>query len=698
MAITYEPLWVLLKDRNMKKKDLCEIAGISHTSVAKLGKNENVNTEILEKICVALKCDIKDIMSISSSDSISEDKPITVLAKPVVKWAGGKTQLLKELVPRIPEYPGKYIEPFFGGGALFFAVQPERAVIADSNPELINLYKQIALNVEELIAKLNHYKNTSEMFYEVRGQDWQELDSVEAAARFIYLNKTCFNGLYRVNRKGQFNVPYGKYKRPNICDEDTLRKASEALKNATIVCGDYLDVLKEYAEAGDFIFFDPPYVPVSEYGDFKRYTKEQFYEEDHRNLAAAVKACREKGCYVILTNSNTPLVHELYQDYDIDVIETKRAISSKGSSRKGEDVIVTAFPKINFFTQKELTLPEQVKRYPPTRFMGSKSKLITEIIGVASHFKYESVLDLFSGSGVVGYAFKSLGKRVVCNDYMAMSATFAKAMIENNTVKLSVEEAEQLLIDKGLGNTFVEDKFKGLYFSDEDNQLIDILRGNIWAMDDKYKQAVAMTALIRACTKKRPRGIFTYVGSGEKHNDGRRDLKISMKQQFLEGVEAVNSAVFDNNQKNESVWGDAMDVDVDSPDLVYIDPPYYSTKSDNEYVRRYHFIEGLARDWKGVEIQEHTKTKKFRSYPTPFSSRTGASTAFDTLFKKYKDSIIIVSYSSNSLPTREEMVAILNKYKDNVEVVPIDYTYFFGNQSSAKTHNNVVQEYLFVGF
>ena len=141
-----------------------------------------------------------------------------------------------------------------------------------------------------------------------------------------------------------------------------------------------------------------------------------------------------------------------------------------------------------------------------------------------------------------------------------------------------------------------------------------------------------------------------------------------------------------------------MELKVETPDLVYIDPPYYSPLSDNEYVRRYHFVEGLARDWKGVEIQQNTLTKKFKSYPTPFSTRKGASDAFDLLFKKFKDSILIVSYSSNSLPAQDEMVAILAKYKKHVEVIPINYTYSFGNQSRAKSNRNKVQEYLFIGF
>jgi DNA adenine methylase len=281
---------------------------------------------------------------------------------------------------------------------------------------------------------------------------------------------------------------------------------------------------------------------------------------------------------------------------------------------------------------------------------------------------------------------------------MAMSATFTKAMVENSSVILPLEEAKELLVKKAEPDHFVEERFAGLYFSDDDNKLIDILRTNIWAMEDEYKRAIAMTALIRACTKKRPRGLFTYVGLGEKYNDGRRDLQISMEQQFLENVDAVNHAVFDNGCNNVSVWGDAMSVSGKKPDLVYIDPPYYSPLSDNEYVRRYHFIEGLARDWKGVEFQENTKTKKFKSYPTPFSSRDGAEAAFDSLFKKYKNSILIVSYSSNSMPTKEEMIEIMERYKAHVEVVPVDYTYFFGNQKDAKSHRNEVQEYLFVGY
>ena len=177
-----------------------------------------------------------------------------IQAKPIMKWAGGKTQMLGDIMPKIPQKYGKYIEPFIGGGALFFALSPDKAIIADSNPELINMYRQVADNVEIVVSYLKKYKNTKEDFYEVRSLDWLKLKKEEAAARTIYLNKTCFNGLYRVNKKGQFNVPFGKYKAPNFCDAEALYTASDVLKKATITCGDYLSVLKEYAEPGDFIF------------------------------------------------------------------------------------------------------------------------------------------------------------------------------------------------------------------------------------------------------------------------------------------------------------------------------------------------------------------------------------------------------------------------------------------------------------
>ena len=626
------------------------------------------------------------------------DKQNIQNAKPVLKWAGGKTQLLNHLLPKIPNEYGKYIEPFFGGGALFFALQPEQSVIADSNPEIINLYYQIANNPDAIIKHLIQFNNTEKDFYEIRSWVWQTLSKDLAAARTIFLNKTCFNGLYRVNKSGQFNAPYGNYTNPKICDSDALWAASALLKKAEILCGDYLDVLKMQAKENDVVFLDPPYLPISEYADFKRYTKEQFYKDDHLDLANEVARLSDIGCHVILTNSNHPLVHELYGKYPIEVVATKRHISCNGGSRKGEDVIVKVAPKIRRIIKiVPDKLPEQVKLYPSTRFMGSKNKLLQEIWSLASRFEFDSVIDLFSGSGIVGYMFKSNGKRIISNDYLKMSSTFTKALIENNTTILPLDEAVRMLENKVGSDDFVSNTFKGLYFTDEENQLIDSLRSQIHLLRDSYKRAIAMSALIRACMKKRPRGIFTYTGL--RYDDGRLDLRKTINEHFIDAVDVINNAVFDNGKRNKSRFGDAMTYRGEKPDLVYIDPPYYSPLSDNEYVRRYHFVEGLARDWVGVEIQNHTQTKKFKSYPTPFSTRDGAADALDKLFRKFVSSIIIVSYSSNSFPTMDEMLALLAKHKQHVEVAPIDYRYSFGNQGTKVNDNkNEVKEYLFVGY
>lgn len=263
-----------------------------------------------------------------------------VKAKPVLKWAGGKTQMLDILKENMPAKFKKYIEPFIGGGALFFELEPTNAIIADSNPELINLYKIIAENVDELIQELKEMKNEEEYYYSIRAINPEILTDVSRAARTVFLNRTCFNGLYRVNKQGKFNVPFGKYKNPKICDEENLRAVSKVLKNTTIIHSDYKDVLRKYAEPGDFIFLDPPYIPISQNSDFKRYTKEQFYEEDQRELAKEVKRLRDIGCHVLLTNSNHPLVHELYEEFEISVHQTKRNINSVASKRKGEDVLV----------------------------------------------------------------------------------------------------------------------------------------------------------------------------------------------------------------------------------------------------------------------------------------------------------------------------------------------------------------------
>ena len=619
--------------------------------------------------------------------------------KPILKWAGGKTQLLEHLLPKIPKEYNKYIEPFFGGGALFFALKPNNSIIADSNPELINLYRVIAKDVNSLISELKNLKNEKDFFYDMRKKEFSELSEIEAAARTIFLNKTAFNGLYRVNKKGQFNVPFGYYKNPKILDEDQLLAASKLLKKTKILLGDFKDVLCENAKKGDFIFLDPPYLPVSKFSDFKRYTKEQFHEKDQISLANLVNKLSKKGCHILLTNSNHPLIHELYKDFNIDIYKTKRNINSKSTNRKGEDIIVSNFKKRIIFTNAKSissSLSDQMLKFPTTRYMGSKNKILPYIRDITREFDFSSAIDLFSGSGIVSYMLKSEGKAVISNDYMALGSTFSKALIENNSEILPLKLAKKLLCKNEKNDKFVQSNFKDLYFADEENILIDNIRANIRGLRNPYKKALALSALCRACTKKRPRGIFTYTGN--RYDDGRKDLKTSIEDHFINAVDIFNNAVFDNKKINLSIRKDAMDL-TSSGNFVYMDPPYYSLCSDNEYIRRYHFTEGICCNWEGVEMQWHTKTKKFKNYPTPFSNKENAKDAFDKLFDKYKKSIILVSYSSNCLPTLDEMVEMLAKYKKDVKVLSIDYRYSFANQKeNMSTNKNMVKEYLFLGF
>lgn len=253
--------------------------------------------------------------------------------KPFLKWAGGKTRLLSILRQRIPPQPfRRYFEPFVGGGAFFFDLAPDEAVLSDSNPELISCYEVVRDAADELIAELSHYRVNEEEFYRVRALQPSDLSPLERAARFIYLNKTCFNGVYRVNKNGQFNTPFGHYKYVSLVAEDNLRRASELLKRAVITCQNYQSVLSSAGE-GDFVYFDPPYMPVSKYSDFKRYTKEFFYEADHERLAQAYRSLSERGCFVLLSNSYQEKIADLYSGFYQTKVQVPRFVNCRGEGR-----------------------------------------------------------------------------------------------------------------------------------------------------------------------------------------------------------------------------------------------------------------------------------------------------------------------------------------------------------------------------
>lgn len=336
---------------------------------------------------------------------------------------------------------------------------------------------------------------------------------------------------------------------------------------------------------------------------------------------------------------------------------------------------------------------EVIPEFPRMRFMGNKHKLLDFIEENTEHLEFDSVLDAFAGSGTVSHMFKRQGKRVESNDLLNFSYHIAKSTVENNQVQLSKDDIKMLVETENDAN-FVQEKFEGLYFPEEDNKMLDRIRKNIDKLDNKYKRSLALAALSRACMKKRPRGIFTYTGL-DKYQDGRRDLRISMKQHFKENVEEFNKAVFDNNQENKAYNKDVFELET-SADLVYMDPPYLSKHSDNRYLRRYHFMEGLCSYWEDVEIDESTKTKKIEKRDNnPFNRREGIEESFRNLFEQFKDSIIVVSYSSNSIPEKEKMLEILAEVKDEVEVRSEEYRYHFANKED-KVENDEVDEYLFI--
>ena len=277
-------------------------------------------------------------------------------AKPFVKWAGGKRQIIDELKKYIPDEFNTYYEPFIGGGALLFELAPKKAVINDSNAELMNVYQVLCYDskFKKMCRVLNNYEanHSEEFFYEIRNKDknkntFNRLSDYTRAARTIYLNKACFNGLYRVNSKNEFNVPFGKKSKVNTYDGNNLIIVSNYLtmNDIKILNKDFEEVLKD-AKKGDFVYFDPPY--DSDNNIFTSYTEEGFGKDEQRRLAKVFKELDQKGVYVMLSNHNTTLINELYKDYHIHVIEAKRNINSNGKKRgKVEEVIITNFTKNN---------------------------------------------------------------------------------------------------------------------------------------------------------------------------------------------------------------------------------------------------------------------------------------------------------------------------------------------------------------
>ncbi len=266
-----------------------------------------------------------------------------------VKWVGGKKQLLSQFEKFFPNQINRYFEPFVGGGAVAFHIlnnyKPKEVYLFDINEELINCYNQIKNNPSQLISKLQEHKikHNEEYFYHVRNQNPKQLNELDKASRFIYLNKTCFNGLYRVNSKGGFNVPMGKYKNPLISPKDDITQINSLLQKTNIKCASFKEVLK-FAKKGDFVYFDPPYYPLKKGASFTTYTKDNFLEKEQIELSEVFKKLDKKGCKVMLSNSDTELIKSLYKDYNVSFVKATRMINCNGQNRgKINEVVITNY-------------------------------------------------------------------------------------------------------------------------------------------------------------------------------------------------------------------------------------------------------------------------------------------------------------------------------------------------------------------
>lgn len=277
--------------------------------------------------------------------------------KPIVKWAGGKRPLLPMLLPLVPRKIDTYVEPFAGGAALFFALATggdeelpdspapfRRAVLCDKNEDLVACYRAVRDRVEDLIVALRKFKYDRDLFYEVRAQDPRRLGDVARGARLLFLNRTCFNGLWRVNSKGQFNVPFGRYVNPVICDETRLRRASQMLAAVDVRLDDFETALAGLGKR-DFVYFDPPYVPVSKTADFTAYAADKFGAEEQSRLRDAMLSLKKRGIKAMLSNNDTPESRALYSSLHIQAVRAPRRIN-RDSSKRGDvgELLVTTWP------------------------------------------------------------------------------------------------------------------------------------------------------------------------------------------------------------------------------------------------------------------------------------------------------------------------------------------------------------------
>src|SRR5713101_2635086 len=334
----------------------------------------------------------------------------------------------------------------------------------------------------------------------------------------------------------------------------------------------------------------------------------------------------------------------------------------------------------------------RVSEFPRLRYMGSKYRLIPSLADVFTELGGATALDAFSGSGVVSYLLKTLGYQVTANDFLTFPSVIAQATVVNQGVILAAEDIDAICGPPADDRDFIQRTFSGLYFTDADRRFLDAAWSHIDRMTG-HKRALAVSALVLAAARKQPRGVFTFTGL--RYDDGRRDLRLSLREHFRERAAEYNGIVFDSGQPCAAVKGDVFALGPRRYDLVYLDPPYAPARDDNCYIKRYHFLEGLSVYWQGQEIMQHTRTRKLQKRYTPFSYKRTITDALRRTFSKFSGSVIVASYSSNAVPDAATIEALLREVKEDVEVRLIDHTYSFGTHSAAL--RRAASEYLFIG-
>lgn len=330
--------------------------------------------------------------------------------------------------------------------------------------------------------------------------------------------------------------------------------------------------------------------------------------------------------------------------------------------------------------------------FPRVRWMGSKYRLLRHLGAAFEDVGGQTALDAFSGSGVVSYLLKQQGFQVHSNDYLEFPATVARACVANQSSQLLPADVDRILEPAADDRSFVFDTFRGVFFDEDDLRFLDSAWSHIERLHGS-ERAIAISALCLSAARKQPRGVFTISGDLSRYDDGRRDLHIPMQQHFVERVGEYNRAVF-RGPTCTVTNVEAGEIEGRPYDVVYLDPPYAPPRDDNDYTKRFHFLEGLSRYWRGDEVMSETKTKKLPKRVTDFSSKTTIEQGFRQLFKRFHESTLVVSYSSNALPDRDSMVSLLGEVKDDVEVRAVTHTYHYGTHSKAL--RSTVDEYIFI--